>query len=383
MTYSITVTDLRDLSAADWDALPTPDSLYTTRSWLSTGEPHSSFEPHHLVARDDSGRIAGLLPAWWYHGVRAPQYNFARLFELPDAELATTPVLVLGSRAGYYSVPLAGSTEVCTALLHRAREDSRAGAGWCLLYGEQHGVGDLIVEAFGTDAPAPLLCAADTFIDVPASGLDGYLRDLGRRRRQRVGRELRTFEASGLELRTVDPSELPNFAPLLVQNQERYGAVGDVSRAQRYLSEQLQSFANRAVVFTCSEAPQGNTIGFVYTVRHGDTLHVRTTGFDYTRLQNAFEYFNLAYYEPLRWAARNRLTRLQLGPGSYRAKLNRGAWLVPLYGWVELHDSAARTALDTAAARWRERAVEQLFGDLTAGQRAALTTEGTADATLH
>lgn len=54
-------------------------------------------------------------------------------------------------------------------------------------------------------------------------------------------------------------------------------------------------------------------------------------GFDYEALADAFEYFNLTIYIPLRYAFAHGLKRIHLGRESYVAKLRRGAVAEPLW----------------------------------------------------
>jgi hypothetical protein len=55
-------------------------------------------------------------------------------------------------------------------------------------------------------------------------------------------------------------------------------------------------------------------------------------GFDYAALPGAYEYFTVAFYEPIRYAYAHGLRRIHLGRESYQAKVRRGARLRPLWG---------------------------------------------------
>jgi hypothetical protein len=79
-----------------------------------------------------------------------------------------------------------------------------------------------------------------------------------------------------------------------------------------------------------------------------DTIFVRWAGFDYPRLRNAYEYFNLLYYEPLRWAPERDIRWIHFGIKAAKAKVLRGAIIHPLW----LLDLAATSPLVDA-----ERAV--------------------------
>jgi predicted N-acyltransferase len=64
------------------------------------------------------------------------------------------------------------------------------------------------------------------------------------------------------------------------------------------------------------------------------TFYQRQLGFDYEVTGRAFEYFFLAFYSPLEYAISRGLSRVDLGIGSYRAKLLRGARVEALGGYA-------------------------------------------------
>lgn len=66
----------------------------------------------------------------------------------------------------------------------------------------------------------------------------------------------------------------------------------------------------------------------------GGTISLRAIGLDYYSLSNSFEYFNLAFYSPIRWACSQSFRTIDWGIGSEAAKASRGATLVPTRGLV-------------------------------------------------
>lgn len=90
-------------------------------------------------------------------------------------------------------------------------------------------------------------------------------------------------------------------------------------------------------------APPGEPpLGYCLYYLWGDTLFLRSAGFDYERLRNAAEYFNLVYYLPVRIAAAAGARWIHAGVEASEAKALRGALLRPLW----MLDLSADSVLD-------------------------------------
>jgi hypothetical protein len=85
-----------------------------------------------------------------------------------------------------------------------------------------------------------------------------------------------------------------------------------------------------------------------------DTIYARAAGFDPAFTGRAFEYFNLAYYELMRFAIEHGFARLDYGMGAYRAKLQRGARLEPLWG-LAVNRAGASVTDDERFRSWDSR----------------------------
>jgi hypothetical protein len=74
---------------------------------------------------------------------------------------------------------------------------------------------------------------------------------------------------------------------------------------------------------------------------------------NYDVVGDAFEYFNLAYYEVVEFALAHGYGRIEFGITAYRAKLARGAHLHPLWGYLESW-SAPPPRADADFDRWAD-----------------------------
>jgi hypothetical protein len=101
---------------------------------------------------------------------------------------------------------------------------------------------------------------------------------------------------------------------------------------ERRLTHQFEVLGDRARLLVCRDGKR--TIGAVLAYNWDGWLYVTQGGFDYPNLKNAFEYFNLAFFEPLRHAYDNGLEGVHLGAASHEAKLMHGARVKPLHTFV-------------------------------------------------
>lgn len=108
-----------------------------------------------------------------------------------------------------------------------------------------------------------------------------------------------------------------------------------------------------ALVLRCVR--EGRLIGFSLFYEHGNELYGRVIGLDHARLEReASVYFTLAFYAPIRYAYARGLRRIRCGPGSYEAKLLRGARLEPRWSCTLLPEPPRRDER-VRAAQYAER----------------------------
>ena len=82
---------------------------------------------------------------------------------------------------------------------------------------------------------------------------------------------------------------------------------------------------------------RGDLVGFALFYLAGKTLYCKQAGFDYSRLADDFCYFNVVFYDPIRYAIANGIREIRYGLEAYEAKLARGCMLQQLDGHINLH----------------------------------------------
>ncbi|MFB9837244.1 GNAT family N-acetyltransferase [Actinoallomurus acaciae] len=340
--------------------------LYNGHAWLSFCERHDYSRPHHLVGRDDQGRILGMLPAYEISKEGHPRYRPGEALAgtLPESAHPDSrwfPGLVLGARTGNRNGlldgdgPAAERTRVLGGLLDEAlalaREQERR-ALWYLYLD--------VAEASRLRAAWPR--AVPHFIDfelvipVPES-YEAYLAGLNKLQRRNVGRERKAFAESSPELVRVpyDEDICPVIAPLLAKLQAKHGMPRTVEWLTERLRRQAVAMAGAGEVILLRR--DGRLVAFVLMLGHRSGLYCISVGIDY-ELAARNDYFNITYYEPLNVALEKGATSMYVGMGTAEAKLRRGAVPVPLWGLTEMLDPAADIRRDEVDHRNRLRLAE-------------------------
>jgi uncharacterized protein len=211
-------------------------------------------------------------------------------------------------------------------------------------------------------AESVLSCAAGTF--------DGYLATLTSRRRGRVLRERRMYlDGPARSVVSTGPDALgADLVDLRGNLRVRHGLPEQRERTEAEFASLTRWCGDRLVVIR--SVVDGETVGFVINLRHGDTLFARTAGFDYDRLGSRdFCYFNVVYYDALEWGLPRGVRRLELGLASYAAKRTRGCRFEPRFGVFDLPpDSPARDVLARQDAGERARLVTECGDGLDAAE---------------
>lgn len=328
------VSGVRSLEPAVWRRLTADGSdFYASLPWLAAQEDFGG-QPQRLLVAEQDGVVRAVLPyavpdrefnafyeprALW--GEPAPAAD--GLVHLGVGRGYDNPVLLTASRDGERAGLVAALAEEVAALV---AETGRPAVAQYVRAPETDAVAALLGGAAATVVPVAL----NAVIRLRGTGFDDYLRGFtGPRasRRRKIAYERRRFEAAGYRVGCEDLADCRDeLAPLLVQLQHKHGQSASAEVTARLILSQAGHLDG--TVFTCRR--DGDLLGFSLVYRWHDALHVRMAGFDYPRLAEAFEYFNLTVYLPIDHAFRHGLREVHLGMESYRAKVLRGAELAPM-----------------------------------------------------
>jgi predicted N-acyltransferase len=323
------VDDILDIPAAEWDALASPAGLYLSHRWLAAQQHDPTAQARYALVYGEDRLIAA-----------APLYVVDTepnsLYRVHEIVPGRTPgrTLLAGARRGYLNAPLLDSRLtparrrealrhlVTTAVSLAAAEDAQP---WWLYVTDSEAAE--LAEVCGT---TPVQLTQDARLPLPGSTFDDYLAGLPSKRRVSIRRERRAFAEAGYELRTLRLSECADIAgALLAQLQERHGHPADPAAMTGLLRDQAAGMADTGTVLAAYS--DDRMVAFSLYYRHGATIWLRATGYDYARLRGAHEYFNLVYYLPIEAAYAHCATALHLGMESLHAKALRGAVTTPLW----------------------------------------------------
>ncbi|WP_018685282.1 peptidogalycan biosysnthesis protein [Actinokineospora enzanensis] len=359
------------MSTVEWEAL-SADRLYSSYRWLDltassmAGAVHGRTPAGALAAMPISVADDGLGDFYRWSDQLAPRGLVA-----PPA----SGVLV-GPRRGYQSHllsspgadPVAAAATVLDGL--SSLDDVPDGAPRVGMYLDTASV--VAFRSAGVRS-LPVLLRADAWIPVPDGGWDDWLRSLpSRSRAELVRRERRKFEAVGYEVTDHPLSDWVDVVGQLLTNTEaKYGHSTDPAARRAFLGRQADCMGPAARVLLCAR-PGEPPVGYCLYYLWGDTLFLRSAGFDYSRLHNAAEYFNLVYYLPVRIAAEAGAHWIHAGVEAAEAKAMRGAQLRPLW-LLELSDGVLSDQDDAIRAA-NTALVTELTGSSSAVRTAWCTT---------
>ncbi|MEV7404915.1 GNAT family N-acetyltransferase [Streptomyces sp. NPDC091267] len=367
---------------AEWSALSVGCSLYSGPDWIRHADRMTDSVPDHLILERD-GRPVAALPGYRFPGARPFFYDLGPVLGLgKPAEADDVPLHLAGTRLGYTGDVLtralcapaereSAARALYAAFAERCRESGARGA---MLYVTDESLAQLL-PALGPSDRVVLVDAAAR-LAVPADGLDGYRRLFSRGRWDSFRREMRRFRDEGCETRVLALGEnLPEMGALASQVSRRYGHDMSPEDETLKLREQAERLGE-CVMLTAFRGEE--MVGFTQFFLRDGTMYGRGHGVADAYGRRASIYFNLTYYEAVRWGAEHGLTHIDLGCDSLEAKVVRGGRLRPLWAVVAAPEwSAAEQATVREQERQRLRQYRGLDPEVvTPVVRAVAAREG-------
>jgi len=327
------------ISRAVWDEL-TGRNFYSSANWLDFCATEHGAVVDAVVAAGNGTAAEVAVPLVSGTDLAGSRYDWNAQLTSRSLPTLSTGGLLVGPCEGYQTQilratqrPTPGAvTQLLTELRARAAEKA------CVaMYLNTEDV--RLFRAAGVPAPAVLL-ECDAWLPIPDGGFDTWLAALSAKRRNSVRREAAAFTSAGYRIQHVPLRECSTaITPLAVHTESKYGFDAGTAEDLASFRNHERCLGDAAMVALCTldDTPVGFCLYYVWR----DTIFLRWAGFDYPRLRNAYEYFNLLYYEQLRWAAEREIRWIHAGIGATRAKVLRGAIIRPLW----LLDLAATSPL--------------------------------------
>lgn len=194
-------------------------------------------------------------------------------------------------------------------------------------------------------------------IDIPASGVDGYLAGLSRGRREACRREMRIF-AENVDRVTVDEGDRLVQDDMVELINGRFAKYGHSTSSGEVL-DRLQRTARipGARVIVAERDGRPVAIDAFVVDRDGDRVIPRHNA---AEPNDFFAYFNVSYYEQIRFGAAEGLTLRASGTEAYKLKVSRGARLSPRSSYVQATGADLKADIVQAAQLRSDVEVERM-----------------------
>ena len=332
--------------------------------WLAVAEETADRRPTYLLARDGHGVLRACL-ACYPLDADSP-FPFCRLDLVlehtgadRESSQAAMPNLFCGGRFPSHTRvavdPRRGPSERRAAveeILGRAEEAAREQGlrSLAVLYVDE---GDETLRQ-ALEKRRFLVFASETAssLEVPAA-FEEYLARFDGRRRNAVRRDRRKLADAGVELsvRRLAPELLGELVALEANLNAKYGTPFDPVAARAGYEALLRLAPEHGLVSTAEI--DGRICGFVLLLRWRDELYARQVGFDYERQGGLPVYFGVVFYEPIEYAIREGLARIDYATGAEATKRAHGCSQLRQYAYVRCFDGDLHTRLARELTRAR------------------------------
>jgi predicted N-acyltransferase len=184
------------------------------------------------------------------------------------------------------------------------------------------------------------------YLDITWGNFEDYLKSLEHDIRNRIRREIRSCEESGVTIEEmIEFKDISTTLSDLSSNNLTKHNRRETRVYQPLFFENLSDYAKgNAKVYIAKK--KGDIVGFSLCLRKGKTLDVFHAGFDYElQGKSDFTYFNLCYYSPIRWAIQEGIQKIYYRMKAERVKIRRGCKPERIYSFVKCHNSIVNSQI--------------------------------------
>jgi hypothetical protein len=297
-------------------------------------------------------------------------YDFVAKYRASGLEPPDHAATIGGPRLGYQTTLLrsgGADDELVRSLLSALREQSALlrGREECPVVAMYLSTDDVrLLWRAGVVAETVFL-EPEAWFRLPEGGWEGYLASLSASRRHKVRRETADFARAGCTIAHQPLSEVVELLPALAESMAiKYGYPTRAPRFRVEFGRYLEATGDLARVAMCRHGR--HTLGFMLYYVWAGCIYLRWASFDYSRLTDSFEYFNLSMYSQIAIAEDVGARLMHAGKNALDAKVLRGATLTPM--WMlelrekpvpgsEAREEAARRANEAAIGRYRDHPI--------------------------
>jgi predicted N-acyltransferase len=177
------------------------------------------------------------------------------------------------------------------------------------------------------------------YLDVNWSNFEEYVKSLKIGRRRTVRREIKKCSENGITIKQESISEtiVEKLSDLGANVSSKYNQR-EQTRLDPSFFKILQKYAkNKARLFIARK--NDKVVGFSLGLQHKQVLDMYMYGCDYASQTNtSFIYFNLGYYEPIKFAIDEKIKKIYFRYLNEKAKVARGCKPEQTYSFVKCHN---------------------------------------------
>lgn len=178
------------------------------------------------------------------------------------------------------------------------------------------------------------------YLDVHWPSFEAFLASFKCKIRKDIKRQIRKFNQSGLIIeKNPNIEELSERLSVLYANVFRkYNGNNPPPYRVSFFRNLCRYAGDKIKLFTAKK--HGETVAFSLDLKHKDTVDGFMFGCDYnSRTQTDFAYFNLIYYEPIKWAIQEGISKIFYRLAAENVKLRIGCKREKNWSFVKCHNA--------------------------------------------
>lgn len=204
-----------------------------------------------------------------------------------------------------------------------------------------------LIAALSDASYANTLGITNFFLDIKWRSFEDYLKSMNRNHRKNINRKIRAFKGNGIIIEEQDFSQSSHkqLSTLLYNLVLKYNKDATKRISPTYFGIINQYAGTKIKLFIAKK--NDKPIGFSLLFRQGTTVDSWMCGFDYEVLSRTdYTYFNLVYYEPIKWAIKEGIKKINFRSEAARAKTDCACQPEQMSFFFKCHDSCFGSALN-------------------------------------
>lgn len=347
---------VRESPASHWEDCDV-QHFFASRDWFLLQEQLRE-QNFGVVAIVEDGKAKAVTPyslgGWRSGSGNDPTSWLAEMVQLPIRAEEVT--VVGGWNGGLTKLTHCDSAELALKKAITEIKD-RTGSPYLVIQYLDSTQTETILDLF--PASLALLSQPTCALTTSFKDFEEYLKLFSTRQRKKIRSEQSRF---GLDTRiSVEylADVIDQVAPLVASRGSRFGAAHNLAESRHLLETQISVLGGKMRCFCAWR--NGKLTAVTNTIEDVNQLYARSFGQadEIDSISRNFDYFNVGYYEPIKYSIKKGIHTLWVGPHAFEAKVRRGMSLIPTWSvliasdWPDLDSKSRCQAInDTSRIYW-------------------------------